>query len=107
VQSALQILARVASRSHGASVSSYQNGPPGSYAKWMTELKTRIHTAQQRAALAVNRELALLYWQIGSDILHRRVKQGRGAQAIKRLGQDLRTAFPDIKGRSAERALSF
>jgi DNA-damage-inducible protein D len=30
------------------------------YADWLAELKTRIHTAQQRAALAINRELVLL-----------------------------------------------
>lgn len=35
---------------------------PAGYADWLAELKTRIHTAQQRAALAVNRELVLLYW---------------------------------------------
>ena len=72
--------------------------PPGGYADWLAELKTRIHTAQQRAALAVNRELVLLYWQIGRDILERQVKQGWGAKVIERLGHDLRTAFPDMKG---------
>jgi hypothetical protein len=45
--------------------------PPEGYADWLTELKARIHVAQQRAALAVNRELVLLYWQIGRDILAR------------------------------------
>jgi len=72
--------------------------PPGGYADWLAELKTRIHTAQQRAALVVNRELVLLYWQIGCDILQRQTKQGWGAKVIARLGHDLRTAFPDIKG---------
>lgn len=33
---------------------------PTGCADWLAELKTRIHTAQQRAALAVNRELVLL-----------------------------------------------
>ena len=47
---------------------------PADYAAWLAELKTRIHQARQRAALAVNRELVLLYWQIGQDILER---QGR------------------------------
>jgi len=28
---------------------------PAAYADWLGELKTRIHTARQRAALAVNR----------------------------------------------------
>ena len=32
------------------------------YAEWLTDLKARIQSAQQRAALAVNRELVLLYW---------------------------------------------
>ena len=71
--------------------------PPG-YADWLSELKTRIHSAQQRATLAVNRELVLLYWQIGRDILARQAHQGWGAKVIERLAQDLRAAFPDMKG---------
>ena len=46
------------------------------YADWLAELKIRIHTAQQRATLAVNRKLVLLYWQIGRDILARQAQQG-------------------------------
>lgn len=72
--------------------------PPAGYADWLAELKTRIHTAQQRAALAVNRELVLLYWQIGRDILARQAEQGWGAKVIERLSQDLRTSFPEMQG---------
>jgi predicted nuclease of restriction endonuclease-like (RecB) superfamily len=72
--------------------------PPSGYADWLTELKTRIHGAQQRAALAVNRELTLLYWQIGRDILERQAREGWGAKVIDRLAHDLRAAFPDMKG---------
>lgn len=72
--------------------------PPAGYADWLAELKTRIHSAQQRAALAVNRELVLLYWQIGRDILDRQAREGWGAKVIERLAHDLRTAFPDMKG---------
>ncbi|RDE48667.1 MAG: DUF1016 family protein [Candidatus Accumulibacter meliphilus] len=71
---------------------------PADYAAWLAELKTRIHQAQQRAALAVNRELVLLYWQIGQDILERQSREGWGAKVIERLAQDLRNAFPDSKG---------
>jgi predicted nuclease of restriction endonuclease-like (RecB) superfamily len=71
---------------------------PAGYADWLADLKTRIHSAQQRAALAVNRELVLLYWQIGRDILARQAAQGWGAKVIERLAHDLRTAFPDMKG---------
>jgi predicted nuclease of restriction endonuclease-like (RecB) superfamily len=72
--------------------------PPDGYADWLADLKTRIHTAQQRATLAVNRELVLLYWQIGRDILARQAEQGWGAKVIERLAVDLRMAFPDMKG---------
>jgi predicted nuclease of restriction endonuclease-like (RecB) superfamily len=72
--------------------------PPSGYAEWLIELKQRIHTAQQRATLAVNRELVGLYWSIGSEILARQAEQGWGAKVIDRLAHDLRTAFPEMKG---------
>jgi predicted nuclease of restriction endonuclease-like (RecB) superfamily len=72
--------------------------PPAGYADWLADLKTRIHIAQQRAALAVNRELVLLYWQMGQDILERQGREGWGAKVIERLAHDLRSAFPDMKG---------
>ena len=71
---------------------------PEGYADWLQSLKTRIHSAQQRATLAVNRELVLLYWQIGRDILARQASQGWGAKVIERLAHDLRVAFPQMKG---------
>lgn len=71
---------------------------PEGYAAWLAELKNRIHTAQQTATLAVNRQLILLYWKIGRDILVRQAEQGWGAKVIERLASDLRTAFPEMKG---------
>jgi predicted nuclease of restriction endonuclease-like (RecB) superfamily len=72
--------------------------PPEGYAGWLTDLKARIHAAQQRATLAVNRELVSLYWQIGREILARQAEQGWGARVIDRLAHDLRAAFPEMKG---------
>ncbi len=43
--------------------------PASAYTVLLEELKTRIANAQVQAALAVNRELVLLYWQIGPTIL--------------------------------------
>lgn len=71
---------------------------PDGYSDWLTDLKTRIHNAQQRAAIAVNREMIGLYWHIGQDILTRQAEQGWGAKVIDRLAHDLRSAFPDMKG---------
>lgn len=68
------------------------------YNDFLRELKERIRSAQVRAALSVNRELVLLYWQIGRDILLRQQQQGWGAKVIDRLATDLRQAFPEMKG---------
>ena len=47
-----------------------------SYQDWLNQLKTQIRSSQQRAILAVNQELVLLYWQIGQNILQRQDQQG-------------------------------
>jgi len=45
------------------------------YPELFADLKARIRSAQVRAALSVNRELLLLYGQIGSAILVRQEKE--------------------------------
>ncbi|ETW97227.1 MAG: hypothetical protein ETSY1_23525 [Candidatus Entotheonella factor] len=74
---------------------------PDDYDTLLEGLKTRIRQAQVKAALAVNRELVLLYWQIGKDILARQEREGWGAGVVGRLSNDLRKAFPGMKGLSA------
>ncbi len=68
------------------------------YDDFLRDLKERIRTAQVRAALAVNRELVMLYWQIGRDILTRQQQQGWGAKVIDKLAKDLKAEFPEMKG---------
>lgn len=75
--------------------------PPQGYADWLTSLKSKIDGAQQRSSLSVNKELILLYWQIGSDIITRQAEQGWGAKVIERLAHDLGNAFPEMKGFSS------
>ncbi len=71
---------------------------PSGYATFLDEVKARVRAAQVKAALGVNRELVLLYWRIGRDILARQKKEGWGAQVIDRLSADLRAAFPEMHG---------
>lgn len=73
-------------------------GEPAGYGEWLTDVKARVHAAQQRAALAVNQELLALYWQLGRDILERQGHEGWGAKVIDRLALDLKAAFPEVKG---------
>ena len=74
---------------------------PVGYEEFLRDLRERIREAQVRAALAVNRELVLLYWRIGWDILRQQAAQGWGARVIDRLSADLRQAFPEMKGFSS------
>jgi len=68
------------------------------YAVFLRSLKDQIRQAQIKAALAVNSELILLYWQIGQEILERQQQEGWGAKVIERLAKDLKQEFPDMKG---------
>jgi hypothetical protein len=54
----------------------------------------------RKTGIAVNREMVLLYWQIGRDILQRQAQEGWGAKVIDRLAADLHRAFPDMTGLS-------
>src|SRR3954466_444411 len=71
---------------------------PETYPAFLADLKQRIRTARLRTSLSVNRELVLLYWSIGRDILSRQSKEGWGAKIIERLAADLRRAFPQMTG---------
>lgn len=71
---------------------------PNNYVTFLDDLKGRVRNARLRASLSVNRELILLYWQIGKDILLRQQDEGWGTKVISRLAEDLRKEFPDMKG---------
>src|SRR5690348_4412384 len=71
---------------------------PQGYEAFIGEIKERIRAAQVGAALAVNRELVLLYWSIGRDILARQAEKGWGARVIEHMAADLGRAFPGMTG---------
>lgn len=76
-----------------------------SYIKTFNTLKQKIKTAQIKAAVAVNSELIMLYWEIGKTILERQEKEGWGSKVIDRLSSDLLKSFPDMKGLSGRNLL--
>ena len=71
------------------------------YTAWLCEMKSRIRSAHLSAARAVNRDMILLYWDIGRGILEKQKEQGWGKSVVDRLAADLRKEFPDISGFSA------
>ena len=68
------------------------------YKKWLTDLKSRILRSQIKAAVRVNTELLLLYWDLGCDIVSRQMESVWGSGFFERLSKDLRQEFPDMKG---------
>ena len=71
---------------------------PAGYAAWLADIKARVQSARSRAALAANAELVALYWHIGHDILQRQQTASWGDKVLQRLANDLRAAFPEMKG---------
>lgn len=74
---------------------------PSDYPRILTEIKERIRTAQYEALKAVNRELIILYWDIGRVIADRQQKAGWGKSVVRRLAEDLGKVYPGITGFSA------
>lgn len=73
-------------------------GIDGNYVSVLEGLKEKIRLARQKTVLAVNRELLLVYWEIGNTILQQQSVQGWGAKVIDKLAADLQGEFPDMKG---------
>jgi predicted nuclease of restriction endonuclease-like (RecB) superfamily len=70
------------------------------------KIKSRIRSAQAKAALSANAEMIAMYWDIGRMIHNRQVEEGWGAGVIPRLAADLKNELPEVKGFS-ERNLKY
>ena len=68
------------------------------YRKFIEDLKTRVVSARISATRAVNRDLILLYWDIGRGIVEKQKTLGWGESVIEQISRDLKEAFPATKG---------
>lgn len=68
------------------------------YPAFLASLKERIVLARVSAARSVNRDLILLYWDIGRSIVDKQAALGWGDSIVETLAQDLQRAFPDMRG---------
>ena len=68
------------------------------YRQFIEDLKTRVTAARISAARAVNRDLILLYWDIGRAIVEKQQTLGWGESVVEIVSADLRRAFPQITG---------
>ncbi len=68
------------------------------YRRFIEDLKARVISARICAARAVNRDLILLYWDIGHGIVEKQKTLGWGDAVVEMVAADLRRAFPGTTG---------
>ncbi|MBA2306730.1 DUF1016 domain-containing protein [Candidatus Dependentiae bacterium] len=68
------------------------------YAHFLEHIKKDIQQSQLKAAVAVNKELLLLYWRIGKELTQKIDREGWGTKVIATLSSDLASLFPNLSG---------
>lgn len=68
------------------------------YKAWLAELKQKVRNAQLKAAIKINTELLLFYWELGADLVAKQAKSKWGDGVIDQLSKDLTSEFPEMKG---------
>ncbi|MDR2205998.1 MAG: DUF1016 N-terminal domain-containing protein, partial [Flavobacteriaceae bacterium] len=68
------------------------------YRNWLQNLKQQIKTGQIKAALSVNSQMILLYWDLGRQIAEKQENAKWGSGFIEQLSKDLREEFPEMTG---------
>jgi len=72
------------------------------YRQFIEQLKARVLSARLSASRAVNRDVILLYWDIGRGIVEKQQTLGWGDSIVEMVSADLRQAFPGTFGFSPQ-----
>ena len=72
------------------------------YSNWVVALKSTIKQRQIKAAIAVNSNLKMMYWDLGKQIVEKQENTKWGSGFIDQLSKDLKSEFPDIKSFSTD-----
>ena len=68
------------------------------YSRFLSEIKSRIRSAQYEAMKAVNKEMIALYWELGRRIYEQQNLLGWGRSVVENLSKDIQKEFPGVKG---------
>ena len=68
------------------------------YISWITELKQKVRSAQIKAALSVNTELILFYWDLGMMLSEKIKLSNWGDKVLENVSRELKDEFPAMKG---------
>lgn len=68
------------------------------YKNFITNIKSKIQSAQLKAHIKVNIELLNLYWDIAQMIVEKQKQSSWGDKVLERISKDLKKEFPNISG---------
>ncbi len=68
------------------------------YKDFITEVKSRIRQAQYEALKAVNKEMLMLYWDLGKMIVEKQEQLGWGKSVVEQMSKDLQAEFVGVSG---------
>jgi len=68
------------------------------YKNWISALKDKIRSAQIKAALSVNEQMIMLYWDIGKSIVDQQQEHNWGSKIVEQMALDLKRELPDTNG---------
>ena len=71
------------------------------YTQWIAEVKDRYRRAQIKAAVKVNSEQLRFNWQLGRDLVIKKVEERWGTGVVEQVSLDLKAEFPDVKLRAS------
>ena len=78
-----------------------QQSASSEYPAFLDTIKARIELARTGAIRAAFHEGVILNWDIGREIVLKQQTAGWGGAVVERLAADLRSAFPNTPGFSA------
>ena len=64
------------------------------YLQWIKELSTRYRRSQVKASVRVNQVMLQFYWELGKDIVEKKVESRWGSGFMKNLSRDLKEVNP-------------
>ena len=68
------------------------------YKEFITNLKSKIKSAQLKAHIKVNEELLRLYWDIAKRIVQKQKESSWGDKVLETISKDLKKEFPNMSG---------
>ena len=68
------------------------------YLTLLKEIKDYVSSSRIRAALALNKEVIHMYWQIGQFLVEKSKKTEWGDKLLEQVSKDLSHSFPEMRG---------